>query len=120
MTTTPEHDARVANLTVASVYPHYFTRVEKKGRTKAKLHEVISWLTGFDYAKIKKLNDEKVTFEIIFKHANIRPNASQIKGVICGYRFEDIETTLTKQGRNLDKLINELPRGRKMEMILRK
>jgi hypothetical protein len=119
MTTTPEHDARVAKLTFASVYPHYVTKVEKKGRTKAELHEVITWLTGFDDAKIQELIDEKVTFETFFDRATIHPNASLIKGVICGYRIEDIDTVLTKQARYLDKLIDELARGRKMEKILR-
>jgi hypothetical protein len=120
MTTTPEHDARVANLTFASVYPHYVSKIEKIGRTKDELHQVITWLTGFDDAKIKKLIDEKVTFKTFFERATLNPNASLIKGVICGYRIEDIETPLTKQARYLDKLIDELARGRKMEKILRK
>ncbi|WP_396603188.1 DUF2200 domain-containing protein [Algibacter sp. R77976] len=120
MATTPEHDARVAKLTFAGVYPHYITKVEKKGRTIAELHEVITWLTGFDDAKIKELIDKKVTFETFFKLATINPNAHLIKGVICGYRIEDIETPLTRQARYLDKLIDELAKGRKMEKILRK
>lgn len=120
MTTTPEHDARVAKLTFAGVYPHYVTKVEKKGRTKEELNEVITWLTGFDNNKIQELIDEKVTFETFFNQATIHPNANLIKGVICGYRIEDIKTTLTKQARYLDKLIDELARGRKMEKILRK
>lgn len=119
MTTTPEHDARVASLTFASVYPHYVTKVEKKGRTIEELHQVIEWLTGFDEDKLKELIDEKVTFKTFFERANLNPNAHLIKGVICGYRIEDIETPLTRQARYLDKLIDELARGRKMEKILR-
>ncbi|MBT8235533.1 MAG: DUF2200 domain-containing protein [Bacteroidia bacterium] len=119
MTTTPEHDARVANMKFSSVYPHYVTKVEKKGRTKEELHQVIEWLTGFDEKALKDLIDEKVTFEEFFKRAKLHPNASMIKGVICGYRIEEIETPLTRQVRYLDKLMDELARGRKMEKILR-
>lgn len=120
MKTTPEHDARIAKLTFASVYPHYVTKVEKKGRTVEELHEVIQWLTGFDDAKLQELIDEKVTFETFFERANLNPNAGLIKGVICGYRIEEIETPLTKQTRYLDKLVDELAKGKKMEKILRK
>lgn len=119
MTTTPEHDARVANLTFASVYSHYVNKVEKKGRTKEELHQVIEWLTGFDSKKIQELIDEKVTFKTFFERAKLHSNAHLIKGVICGYRIEEIETPLTRQTRYLDKLIDELSRGRKMEKILR-
>lgn len=119
MTTTPEHDARVASLTFASVYPHYLSKVQKKGRTIEELHQVITWLTGFDDAKIKELIDRKVTFQTFFEEATLHPNAALIKGVICGYRIEDIKTPLTRKGRYLDKLIEELARGRKMEKILR-
>jgi len=119
MNTTPEHDARIANMTFASVYPHYVTKVEKKGRTVEELHQVIEWLTGFNEKKLQTLIEEKVTFETFFKHAKLNPNAPLIKGVICGYRIEDIETPLTKQVRYLDKLIDELAKGRKMEKILR-
>lgn len=118
-TTTPEHDQRIAQMTFASVYPHYVNKVEKKGRTKDELHQVIEWLSGFDEAKLKKLVDEKVNFETFFQRANLNPNASLIKGVICGYRVEDIETPLTRQVRYLDKLIDELAKGKKMEKILR-
>jgi hypothetical protein len=117
--TTPEHDARIAKMTFASVYPHYVNKVEKKGRTKAELHEVIEWLTGFNESELAKLIEEKVTFEEFFKRANLNSNAEQIKGVICGYRIEEIETPLTKQTRYLDKLVDELAKGRKMEKILR-
>lgn len=120
MKTTPEHDERIAKMTFASVYPHYLTKVEMKGRTKAELHQVIKWLTGYDEKKLKNLIDEKVTFETFFKRAKLNPNAHLITGVICGYRIEEIETPLTKQARYLDKLVDELAKGRKMEKILRK
>lgn len=120
MKTTPEHNARIANMTFASVYPHYITKVEAKGRTKEELHQVIEWLTGFDDKKLRELIDEKVTFETFFKRAKLNPNAQLIKGVICGYRIEEIENPLTKQTRYLDKLVDELAKGRKMEKILRK
>ncbi len=120
MTTTPEHDARIASMTFASVYPHYLSKVEKKGKTKEELHTVIEWLTGFDDNKIQELIDRKVTFETFFDEATLNPNAELITGVICGYRVEDIKTPLTKQTRYLDKLIDELARGKKMESILRK
>ena len=119
MKTTPEHDQRVADLTFASVYPHYLTKVEKKGRTKEELHQVIAWLTGFDELKLQELVEEKVTFHEFFSRANLNSNAHLIKGVICGYRIEEIETPLTQQVRYLDKLVDELAKGRKMEKILR-
>ncbi|WP_055445464.1 DUF2200 domain-containing protein [Lacinutrix himadriensis] len=119
MTTTSHHDARVAKMTFASVYPHYITKVEKKGRTKQELHQVIHWLTGYNEQKLEELINEKVTFETFFKNASLNPNAALIKGVICGYRIEDIENQLTKEVRYLDKLVEELARGRKMEKILR-
>lgn len=119
MNTTPEHDARIAKMTFASVYPHYVTKVEKKGRTKAELHQVIEWLTGFDEQKLQEFIEEKATFESFFQKANLNPNAELIKGVICGYRVEEIETPLTRQVRCLDKLVDELAKGKKMEKILR-
>ena len=119
MTTTPEHDERIAKMTFASVYPHYVTKVESKGRTKQELHQVIQWLTGFDDKKLQQLIDEKVTFETFFKGAKLNPNAQLITGVICGYRIEEIETPLTRQARHLDKLVDELAKGKKMEKILR-
>jgi len=106
-------------MTFASVYPHYINKVEKKGRTKEELHQVIEWLTGFDDKKLRELIKEKVTFETFFTKAKLNPNAHLIKGVICGYRIEEIETTLTRQTRYLDKLVDELAKGRKMEKILR-
>lgn len=120
MATTPEHDARVAKLIFASVYPHYVNKVEKKGRTKGELHQVMEWLTGFDDKKLQELIDRKVTFETFFTEAKLNPNAHLITGVICGYRIEEIETPLTRQARYLDKLVDELAKGRKMEKILRK
>ena len=119
MTTTPQHDERIAKMTFASVYPHYITKVESKGRTKKELHQVIEWLTGFDDKKLQELIDEKVNFETFFKRAKLNPNANLITGMICGYRIEEIENPLTKQARYLDKLIDELAKGRKMEKILR-
>ncbi|WP_294673667.1 DUF2200 domain-containing protein [uncultured Fluviicola sp.] len=119
MSTTPEHDQKIARLTFASVYPHYVKKVETKGRTIHELHEVIEWLTGFDVKKLQELIDEKVTFEEFFDRATLNPNAELITGLICGYRIEEIKTPLTKKARYLDKLIDELAKGKKMEKILR-
>jgi hypothetical protein len=102
-----------------SVYPKYLTKVEKKGRTKEELHKVIEWLTGFDNKKLQELLKENVTFETFFQLASLNPNAHLITGVICGYRVEDIEDSLTQQVRYLDKLVDELAKGSKMEKILR-
>lgn len=119
MKVTPEHNERIAKMKFFSVYPHYVTKVEKKGRTKEELHQVIHWLTGFDDQKIQEMMDEQVTFETFFASATLNPNANLIKGVICGYRIEEIDNQLTRQVRYLDKLVEELARGRKMEKILR-
>jgi hypothetical protein len=119
MTTTKDHDERIAKLTFASVYPHYVTKVEKKGRTEKELRQVISWLTGFKAKDLQRLIKNDATFEQFFAEATLNPNASLITGSICGYRIEEIETTLTKQVRYLDKLVDELAKGRKMEKILR-
>jgi len=119
MKTTSEHDKRIAELTFASVYPHYITKVEKKGRTKEELLQVIEWLTGYDNKKLQELIDEKVSFEAFFQRAKLNPNALLITGVICGYRIEEIENPVTKQVRYLDKLVDELAQGKKMEKILR-
>jgi hypothetical protein len=118
-TTTPEHDAKIAKMTFSSVYPHYVAKVEKKGRTEAELLEVIRWLTGYSDKQIRKHIDDKSTFEQFFKKAKLNPNAKLIKGVICGYRVEDIETKLTRECRYMDKLVDELAKGKKMEKILR-
>jgi hypothetical protein len=113
------HDERIAKMTFASVYPHYVTKVEKKGRTKEELHQVIEWLTGYDEQKLQELMEEKATFETFFQKASLHPNAHLITGVICGYRVEEIENPLTQKARYLDKLVDELAKGRKMEKILR-
>lgn len=113
------HDERIAQMTFATVYPHYVVKVEKKGRTKEELHEVITWLTGFDVEKIQALIDEKVSFETFFQRANLHTNAPLITGLICGYRIEEITNPLTQKVRYLDKLVDELAKGRKMEKILR-
>lgn len=110
---------RIAEMTFASVYPLYVAKVEKKGRTKKELHEVIKWLTGYDEKKMKSLIKDDVTFEYFFKKAKLNPNAHLITGVICGYRVEEIENPLIQQTRYLDKLVDELAKGRKMEKILR-
>ena len=119
MKITAEHNERMAKMTFASVYPHYLTKVEKKGRTKEELHEVITWLTGYDDKKLQELIKEKATFETFFQKANLNPNAHLITGVICGYRIEEIDNPLTQKVRYLDKLVDELAKGRKMEKILR-
>lgn len=113
------HKESIAKITFASVYPHYVAKVEKKGRTKEELHQVIEWLTGYDDKKINELIEKKVTFEDFFAKANLNPNAHLITGVICGYRIEEIENPLTRQVRCLDKLVDELAKGKKMEKILR-
>ena len=106
-------------MTFASVYPMYVAKVEKKGRTKEELHQVIEWLTGFNDQHLQELIKDKVTFETFFQQASLNPNAHLITGVICGYRVEEIEDPLTQQVRYLDKLVDELAKGRKMEKILR-
>jgi len=119
MKTTQEHNERMAKMTFASVYPHYVNKVVSKGRTKEELHQVIKWLTGFDDAKIFELIEQNVTFEEFFEKAQLNPNAHLIKGVICGYRIEEIENELTRKIRYLDKLVDELAKGKKMGKILR-
>ncbi|MBK1440426.1 DUF2200 domain-containing protein [Parapedobacter sp. ISTM3] len=119
MNTSDKHNERIAKMTFASVYPHYVTKVESKGRTKEELHQVIEWLTGFEERKLQALIDENATFETFFEQATLNPNAHLITGVICGYRIEEIENPLTKKTRYLDKLVDELAKGRKMEKILR-
>lgn len=119
MGNTNNHDERIAKMTFALVYPLYLAKVQKKGRTKEELYQVIEWLTGFAVKKLQQLIEEKVTFEKFFQHATLNPNAHLITGVICGYRVEEIENPLTQQVRYLDKLVDELAKGRKMEKILR-
>jgi len=118
-TTTPEHDKRVAEMIFGKIYPLYLDRLEKNGRTEEELDEVIGWLTGFSPQEIQDLIDEEVTFKEFFKRAKMNPKAKEITGVVCGYRIEDIETALTRKCRQMEKLIDELARGRKMEKILR-
>lgn len=119
MKVTPEHNERVAKLTFASVYPHYIDKIEKKGRSKAELLAVIEWLTGYNNQDIESLIARKVSFQVFFEEAKLNPNANLIKGVICGYRIEEIDNDLTRKVRYLDKLVDELAKGRKMEKILR-
>jgi len=114
-----QHDERISKLTFASVYPHYVVKVEKKGRSKEELHLVIEWLTGFNEEKMNQLIQDKVTFEEFFQQAELNANAHLITGLICGYRIEEIENPLTQKVRFLDKLVDELAKGRKMEKILR-
>lgn len=110
---------RIAKMSFASVYPHYVTKVEKKGRTVKELHEVIEWLTGYDNKKLQKLIKDKATFDTFFKNAKLNKNARLITGVICGYRVEEIEDPFIQKVRYLDKLVDELAQGRAMEKILR-
>lgn len=119
MNNSNSHDQRMAKMIFATVYPLYLAKVERKGRTKEELHQVIEWLTGFDEKQLQELVIEKVTFETFFQQASLNPNANLITGVICGYRVEEIENPLTQQVRYLDKLVDELAKGRKMEKILR-
>lgn len=120
MNDTSKHDERIAKMTFASVYPHYVTKVEKKGRTKEELHEVISWLTGFSEGDLQGLITNKATFEEFFDKARLNENAHLITGVICGYRVEEITNPLTQKARYLDILVDELAKGKKMDKILRK
>ena len=113
------NNQRIAKMTFASVYPLYLAKVEKKGRTSEELHQAIRWLTGYDTRKLQELIKENVTFETFFRHASLNPNAQLITGVICGYRVEEIDDPLTQKVRYLDKLVDELAKGRKMEKILR-
>lgn len=115
----PSHDERIAKMTFTSVYPHYLTKVEKKGRSKDELHQVIQWLTGYSDAQLETFTREKVTFEQFFADATLNPHAHLITGVICGYRVEEIANPLTQKVRYLDKLVDELAKGRAMAKILR-
>lgn len=119
MKDTSHHDDKIAKMIFSSVYPYYVTKVEKKGRTIEELHEVIMWLTGFSEEQLQKFITDKSTFEEFFSAAKLNENAKLITGVICGYRVEEISNPLTQKARYLDKLIDELAKGRKMEVILR-
>jgi len=120
MNASATHDERFAKMTFATVYPLYLAKVEKKGRTEEELLEVIEWLTGFNKDKLQELIEKKVNFDFFFRTASINPNASLITGVICGYRVEEIKNPLTQKVRYMDKLVDELAKGRKMDKILRK
>ncbi len=119
MNAKPTHDERMARMTFTAVYPLYLAKIEKKGRTKDELHQVIRWLTGFTEKQLQKQIQDHATFEQFFKVAKLNPHASMITGVICGYRVEEIENPLTQKVRYLDKLVDELAKGKKMESILR-
>lgn len=120
MKPTQAHNEKIANMSFTSVYPAYIAKVERKGRTKEELHQVIEWLTGFDEKALKKIIEEGLTFQSFFQKAKLNPNAKLITGVICGYRIEEIENPLTRKVRYLDKLVDELAKGKAMEKILRK
>jgi hypothetical protein len=119
VTASEEHHQRIARMTFAGVYPLYLQKVEKKGRTRDELHRVIRWLTGFDDAQLQAFLENKATFETFFAEATLNQNAFLITGSICGYRVETIENPLTQRVRYLDKLVDELAKGRSMEKILR-
>lgn len=120
MKVTQEYEDRVAGMTFSSIYPHYVKKVEKKGRTVEELLQVIEWLTSFDQTKVQEMVENEVTFKAFFEASTLNPNAHLIKGVICGHRVEEIEYPITRQVRYLDKLVDELAKGKKMESILRK
>lgn len=111
--------SRIFTTSFSSVYPHYVTKVEKKGRTKAELHQVIEWLTGFDEPALSGHLAAGTTFEDFFAGARLNPNVSLITGVVCGVRVEDVDDPLMQQIRYLDKLVDELAKGRSMDRILR-
>ena len=119
MTSPSPQDERIAKMSFASVYPLYVNKVVKKGRSEQELQQVIKWLTGFTGAQLEKHIAQESTFETFFHKAKLNPKASSIKGVICGYRVEEIENPLTRKVRYLDKLVDELAKGKKMEKILR-
>ena len=119
MNNTNHHDERIAKMPFATVYPLYLAKVERKNRTKEELVQVIEWLTGYDEKKLQERIEQKVSFQEFFQYATLNPNAHLITGVICGYRVEEIQNPLTQQVRYLDKLVDELAKGRKMEKILR-
>ncbi len=111
--------SRIFTTSFSSVYPHYLTKVERKGRTKAELDQVIAWLTGFDEAALSRHLADGTTFEDFFADASVNPRASLITGVVCGVRVEDVEHPLMQKIRYLDKLVDELAKGRSMDKVLR-
>ncbi len=120
MQDTQHHDKKIAEMRFASVYPHYVNKVTRKGRTVEELHQLIQWLTGFNEHKLQELMDKNVTFEEFFQQAQLNPDAKLIKGTICGYKVEEIKNPLTQKVRWLDKLVDELAKGKPLEKILRK
>jgi len=119
MKVTPQHNKAIANMTFATVYPHYLNKILKKGRTIDELHQVIEWLTGYDESRIRENINNNYTFKTFFQNARLNPNAHLITGLICGYRIEEIDNALTQKVRYLDKLVDELAKGKNMEKILR-
>ncbi|MBK8346881.1 MAG: DUF2200 domain-containing protein [Saprospiraceae bacterium] len=119
MNNTKSHDERIAKMTFASVYPLYLAKIEMKGRTKAELDQVIGWLTGYNTEQLVDQINNKVNFDAFFQDAKLTPDAHLITGMICGYRIEEIENALTRKVRYLDKLVDELAKGREMSKILR-
>ncbi|WP_299046553.1 DUF2200 domain-containing protein [uncultured Polaribacter sp.] len=121
MKVTAKKNEQVANMVFASIYPHYWKRLEKNGRSKKEFHQVLEWFTGYNEKEIQQLIEDKITFKTFFENAKINPNEHLIKGVVCGYRIEkiDIEFEIYKRCRQMEKLIDELAKGRKIEKILR-
>ena len=120
MNSTSKQDQRIAKMTFASIYPHYVNKIEKKNRTKDELHKVIEWLTGFNFKELEKFIDQDIAFETFFMNATLNKNAHLITGTICGIKIEEIKNPITKQVRYLDKLVDELAKGRELDKILRK
>ena len=116
---TEAHHRRIAEMTFASVYPCYVAKVEKKGRTVAELHTVLTWLTGYSDADVQAHVERGSTLAEFFAEASVNPLSSEVKGVMCGYRIEELDNVLTRQVRVLDKLVDELAKGRAMDRILR-
>ena len=119
MDTISKQDKKIAKMTFASIYPHYVSKVEKKNRSKDELHKVIEWLTGFNFEELKKFIEQNITFETFFMNATLNENAHLITGTICGYKIEEIKNPITKQVRYLDKLVDELAKGKEIDKILR-
>jgi hypothetical protein len=119
MDTISKQDQKIAKMTFASIYPHYVSKVEKKNRSKDELHKVIEWLTGFNFEELKKFIEQNITFETFFMNATLNENAHLITGTICGYKIEEIKNPITKQVRYLDKLVDELAKGKEIDKILR-
>ena len=119
MNSTSKQDQRIAKMTFASIYPNYVKKIEKKDRSKDELHKVIEWLTGFNFKKLENFIDQNITFETFFMKATLNKNAHLITGTICGIKLEEIKNPITKQVRYLDKLVDELAKGKDLDKILR-